>query len=78
MGLNDRITNAGKIRNALPIHLAVAAGALGAALHGVSGDGARGKLVPIVACPAELMQDWPKNQPGIGAAAGDHDLCALT
>ena len=40
LGFNDRVADVCVVGDGLPIYLAIAAGALRAALHGVSGDGA--------------------------------------
>ena len=53
LGFHDGIADVGQIRNVLPIHLAIAAGALRAAFDDVPGDGAGGQLVVIVGLPAE-------------------------
>ena len=68
-GFDNRIADIGEVRNGLPIHLAISAGALRAAFHGVSGDGAGGEPVPIVGLPAEFVNHGRQRQAGIGDRA---------
>jgi hypothetical protein len=42
----------------------------------VSGDGARGEEIVVVALPAELVDQRPEHETRVGAAAGDHDARA--
>ena len=61
LGFNDGITDVRHVRNVLPVHLTVAAGALRAAFHRVAGDGACGELVPLVRLPSEFVQHGAKH-----------------
>src|SRR5262245_56304843 len=63
--LDDRKTDIGKIRNAAPLKLAVAARRLRATLDDVTGDRARGEPVPIVSGPAELVNHWREREAGV-------------
>ncbi len=62
--------------NVLPVHLAIAAGALRAAFNNVSGNVAGSQLVPIVRPPAEAVDHGREHQGGIGATAGDDHVRA--
>ncbi len=61
----------------MPFILAIAARALRAAFDYVSRNRSRGQFVPIIACPAELMNHRPKCQTRISSASGDDDLRSL-
>ncbi len=60
----------------MPVDLAIAAGALGAALDDVAGDGSGGEFIPIGRAPAEAVHHGGEGEGGVGGAAGDHDIRA--
>ncbi len=74
LGFDDRIADVRHIGNALPIHLAIAAGALRAAFDDMSGDCARCKLVVLIGFPSEAMDHGRERERGIGRAARDDDV----
>src|SRR5471030_2288564 len=51
-GLDDGVADVRHVGDGLPIHLAVAAGALRAALDDVAGDGSSGQFIVVVGLPA--------------------------
>jgi hypothetical protein len=76
LGFHDGVADVGQVRDVLPVHLTVAAGALRAALDDVSGDDARGELVIVLRPPAEAVDHGREHQSGVGAAARDHHVRA--
>ena len=78
MGFHDRVADVREVRDALPVHAAIAPAALGAALDGVARNGAGGELVPVVGAPAEGVHHGREREPGIGDPSGDDDVRSLT
>src|SRR5258708_34678435 len=76
LSFDDGIADVGHVGNVLPVDLAIAAGALGAALDDVAGDGSGGEFIPIGRAPAEAVHHGGEGEGGVGGAAGDHDICA--
>src|SRR5207248_1865786 len=63
--------------NCLPLVLTVCARTLRAALDYVSRDCPGREFVPIIGCPAKLMNHWTKGESGVGRATGDDNLRPL-
>src|SRR2546427_8240047 len=68
----------GQIGDALPVHQAVASGALGAALDRVPRHGPRREQVPGVGLPVEGVNQRRERESRVGDAAGDHDIRAAS
>src|SRR5688572_13572330 len=73
---NNRKPDFRETRNAFPFVLAIAAGALRAALDNVTGDSARSEPVPIVRGPPKLMYQWGQRETGVGGASSNYNLCS--
>ena len=76
-GFENRIADTGEIGDALPVRLAIAAGALGSAFDGVARDRARREQIPIVHGPTELVNLGGHRHRRIRATPRDHDLRTL-
>src|SRR5580658_10812631 len=76
LSLDNWIADVRHVRDALPIHLAVAAGALRSALDNMSRDCSSREFVPLFRLPVKAMDHGSKRQRGIGAAARDHNIGA--
>ena len=73
---DDGETHVGKVRNAAPLKLAIAARRLGAALDNVPRNGSRGEPVPVVLGPVKLVNQRCECESGVCCTASDDDMCA--
>ena len=78
LSFDDWITNVGKVGNALPIRLAIAARALRATLNHMSRNRSCGNAVPVVGLPAKLAHHWAKRQRSVIAASRNYNSRAAT
>src|SRR5688572_21644869 len=72
---NNRKPDFRETRNAFPFVLAIAAGALRAALDNMTGDSAGSEPVPIVRSPSKLMYQWCQRETRVGGASCNYNLC---
>ena len=73
----NREADVGEIGDVAPVLEEVPAGTLRTAFENVPGDRTGGDPVPVVKCPAELVDQRTQRQPGVGDAPGDDDVGAL-
>src|SRR5258708_19018273 len=76
IGFDNWITDVREVGNSLPIHLAISAGALRAALHNMPGDCASRELIEFILLPTEAVDHGSERKGGVGGAAGDYDIGA--
>src|SRR6185369_7642291 len=74
---NNRKSDVSKVWNAAPLVLAVTTRGLCATLDDVTRDRSRRKTIPIVVCPAKLMNQRRERQTSICRSTRDNDLRAL-